>query len=355
MNDPAGDAIERGLAAWTRGDLDALEEVLDPDVTLRAVEPGPWDCNGRDEVMALLRLRGRERQPDRPGGVTVTRRDEATLVTSGLGGREGTVTVVTVADGRVVALQQVDSAALSLPEMEPRDAEADAAVAAVRSGDLAALARVLDARPSLAIGRVPGYGGKTLLHVVADWPGYPPRGPEVVALLIGRGADPNVRGDDEDHGESPLHWAASSDDVDVARALLDGGADMELPDGSIGTPLDNAIGYGCWHVADLLAQRGARIEKLWHAAALGRLELLEQMLTAAEADLEPDAVNQAFWHACAASQRRAAERLLAAGADPGWSPDYADGTALDAASGRSTRQENVIEWLKQLSAGNGPG
>ncbi|GGM18606.1 ankyrin repeat domain-containing protein [Nakamurella endophytica] len=93
-------------------------------------------------------------------------------------------------------------------------------------------------------------------------------------LLIERGADPNVRADDDERGESPLHWAASSDDVDVAQALLEGGADMQLPGGSIGTPLDNAIGYGCWHVAELLAQRGARIEKLGHAAALGRLDLL---------------------------------------------------------------------------------
>ena len=164
----------------------------------------------------------------------------------------------------MITLQQVTD--------EPRDTDAAAAVAAVRAGDLLALTRALEARPSLVAERVPGYGGRTLLHIVADWPGYTPRGPQVVRLLIERGADPNVRGDDDEHGESPLHWAASSDDVDVARALLDGGADMELPGGSIGTPLDNAIGYGCWQVAELLARRGARIEKLWHAAALGRLD-----------------------------------------------------------------------------------
>lgn len=166
--------------------------------------------------------------------------------------------------------------------------------------------RVLEVRDDLVAGRVPGYGGRTLLHVVADWPGYTPRGPQVVRLLIERGANPNVRGDDDEHGESPLHWAASSDDVDVARALLDGGADMELASGSIGTPLDNAIGYGSWHVAELLAQRGARVEKLWHAAALGRLDILEDLLADAP---EQDAVSQAFWHACAAGQRRSAQRL----------------------------------------------
>jgi ketosteroid isomerase-like protein len=52
--------IEAGLRAWAAGDLDALEAVLAPDVTLLAVEPGPWDCIGRDQVMALLRRRRTE-------------------------------------------------------------------------------------------------------------------------------------------------------------------------------------------------------------------------------------------------------------------------------------------------------
>lgn len=130
------------------------------------------------------------------------------------------------------------------------------------------------------------------------------------------------RGGHGKDGETPLHWAASSDDVDVARALLEGGADFEQPEGSIGTPLDNAIGYGCWHVAELLAATGARIDKLWHAAALGRLDRIETLLAASP---DQDQISQAFWHACAASQRRAAERLLDAGANLTWTPDYAEG------------------------------
>jgi uncharacterized protein len=61
-------------------------------------------------------------------------------------------------------------------------------------------------------------------------------------------------------------------------------------------------------------------------------------------------ISQAFWHACAGSQRRAAERLLGLGADLNWVPDYAHGTPLDAADGGGTQQSNVIEWLKQLGA-----
>jgi ankyrin repeat protein len=226
--------------------------------------------------------------------------------------------------------------------MRSADPNAQAAVAAIRSGDVDALAQVLTEAPDLVHVPLPGYRGRTLLHIATDWPGYLPNGPQVVRVLIERGADPNHRFGDGKGGETPLHWAASSDDVDVARALLDGGADAEAPDGSIGTPLDNAIGYGCWHVAELLAASGVRIDKLWHAAALGRLDRIETLLRSG-----PDhgQISQAFWHACAASQRRAAERLHEAGADLNWTPDYAEGTPLDASSGRSTRQENVIEWL----------
>jgi hypothetical protein len=48
------DLIQRGLRVWTEGDLDALESMLDPTVTLRWIEPGEWDCIGRDQVMRLL-------------------------------------------------------------------------------------------------------------------------------------------------------------------------------------------------------------------------------------------------------------------------------------------------------------
>jgi ankyrin repeat protein len=223
----------------------------------------------------------------------------------------------------------------------------EAVVAAIRSGGAAALDQLLTNSPEIARRTVPGFQGRTLLHIATDWPGYLPNGPEVVRVLIAHGADPNHRGGDGKDGETPLHWAASSDDSDVAAALLDGGADLEAPDGSIGTPLDNAIGYGCWHVAELLAARGARIDKLWHAAALGRLDLIETLLAS---DPEQDQISQAFWHACSASQRRAAERLFNAGADLNWTPDYSDGTPLDAASDKSTRQTNVIDWLLTLGA-----
>ena len=229
--------------------------------------------------------------------------------------------------------------------------DGEAAVAAVRSGDVHTLTQVLADASELARLPIAGHQGRTLLHVATDWPGYLPNGPQMVRVLIEHGADPDHRGGDGEDGETPLHWAASSDDADVAMALLEGGADIEMAGGSIGTPLDNAVGYGCWNVAQLLAGHGARVDKLWHAAALGRLDRIEELLLAG---CEGDEISQAFWHACSAAQRRAAERLLRAGADLDWSPDYGSGTALDAASARSTRRENVIEWLTKLATNPTP-
>ena len=41
--------------------------------------------------------------------------------------------------------------------------------------------------------------------------------------------DPNAPMTGGGHAETPLHWAASRDDLDVADALLDAGADLERP------------------------------------------------------------------------------------------------------------------------------
>jgi hypothetical protein len=223
--------------------------------------------------------------------------------------------------------------------------EAAALVAAIHAGDLEELRLIIDEHPELVTGPLGGrFKTRTALHVTADWPGYFPYGPAVVRMLIEAGADPNERSPGD---ETPLHWAASSDDVDVAEALIDGGADIEAAGGSIGTPIENAVGYGCWHVARLLVDRGARVDKLWVAAALGLYDRLVQLL---DEQTEPDKVSQAFWHACSGAQRRAAQYLLFHGADMNWVPEYAKGTPLDAARNDGTRRANVIEWLEGLGA-----
>jgi ankyrin repeat protein len=237
--------------------------------------------------------------------------------------------------------------------MHANDPLAVAGTTALHTGDLTTLKRLLAEHPGLVNVQIQGRRGgyRTPLHVVADWPGYFPNGPAMVRLLLAAGADPNGGAEGFRRQETPLHWAASSDDVDVAEALVEGGADIEAPGGSIagGTPLDNAVGYGCWRVARLLVQRGARVEKLWHAAALGMLARVEELLPGATAE----EVNQAFWHACHGGQRRTAERLLAHGADLNWVPDYAKGTPLDVAGSIDTGREALARWLRERGARSG--
>src|ERR671935_2389233 len=248
--------------------------------------------------------------------------------------------------GRRRSLKSRPSNVMSLAPTDPLAVEL---TAAVHSGALGELARLLNERPELANARIAGRRGgwRTPLHVVTDWPGYFPNGPAVVRLLIEAGADPSAPSDDGP-SETPLHWAASSDDAEVAAALIDGGADIEAPGGSIagGGPLANAVGYGCWHVARLLVARGARVHWLWQAAALG---IREHVLELLDADPPPtqQELDETFWQACHGGQLRMAELLLARGADIDATPGYTEQTALEVAGSTDTRRELLVNWLRE--------
>jgi ankyrin repeat protein len=58
------------------------------------------------------------------------------------------------------------------------------------------------------------------------------------------------------HAETPLHWAASSDDVGVLDALVAAGADVEAPGSVIdgGSPLSDAVAFGQWRAASRLLE-----------------------------------------------------------------------------------------------------
>ena len=83
--------------------------------------------------------------------------------------------------------------------------------------------------------------------------------------------------------------------------------------------------------------------------ALGPHGRLEELL-ANVSESAPEKISQVFWHACAGGQPRAAELFLDRGADRHWVADHRSGTALEAAMGFGTRQENVITWLKSRGA-----
>lgn len=111
--------------------------------------------------------------------------------------------------------------AVEIPEDDPR---AVALLLAVHGGDVDTIRRLLAEDPQLArAGLVDRKGGfRTLLHLVADWPGYFPNGAEVVHLLIQSGADPSFRHPTR-CDETPLHWAASSDIDEACYQACHGG------------------------------------------------------------------------------------------------------------------------------------
>jgi hypothetical protein len=240
-----------------------------------------------------------------------------------------------------------ETAPVEIPAYDPTATELELAV---HGGDIDTIRRLLAEDPRLArAGLVDRKGGfRTLLHLVADWPCYFPNGPQIVHLLIQAGADPSFRHSTR-CDETALHWAASSDDVDVAAALIDGGADINVPGGSIGTPLANAVGYGCWHVARLLVARGARIGSLWEAAGLGDQAAVDEFL-AADPPPASSEVDEAFYQACHGGQRRMAEYLLAQGANINTIPEYSNETPLQAAGGTDTRRQILVDWLKERGA-----
>lgn len=169
--------------------------------------------------------------------------------------------------------------------LHPNDPEAVAVVQTIHRGHLGGLQRLLAENPDLATARIGEPKGqhdramsRALLHVATDWPGHFPNGAAIVKALVEAGADVNARFAGP-HEETPLHWAASSDDVEVLDALLDAGADIDAPGAVIGggTPLADATAFAQWNAARRLVECGARVA-LWDAACLGPTSRLQHRL-----------------------------------------------------------------------------
>jgi ankyrin repeat protein len=190
----------------------------------------------------------------------------------------------------------------------------------------------------------------TMMHFNHDRLGLPRELPGTGAIaraLIDAGAPVNGHPGDK---ETPLITAASSGDADVARVLIEAGADIEAisaPD-SGGAPGSTALGhaavFGMTEVIDVLVAAGARIDSLEMAAAAGdvsawplgrltiqsrisalvfaadhqRLNVIDQLVEAGTPVNEADAEWERLpLHTAAGNGRPASvRRLLAHGADP---------------------------------------
>lgn len=208
----------------------------------------------------------------------------------------------------------------------------ESAADAVVDGDLAALRRAVGEDPALVRATSLRRHHATLLHYVAangveDFRQRTPAGiVEVARFLLDAGAEVDAPNDDYAGGGTALGLVATSihpHDAGVQLALMEAlvaaGASLEgLPGGW--RPMDAAVANGCPAAAAWLADRGARVT-LIAAAALGRLDRLEAELPAAA---RPE-IDEAFILAAGYGHTRAAERLLDAGAD------------IDASNGRALR------------------
>lgn len=226
-------------------------------------------------------------------------------------------------------------------------------VAAIRTGDLDVLRSLLAEHSRLAVSSIAFPDAeRSLLHIATDWPGHFPNNVETVTTLIGAGADVHARFRGP-HTETPLHWAASSDDVEVVDALLDAGADIEA-DGAViggGTALADATAFGQWNAARRLIERGAR-STMFESAVMGLLDRAEADLGATPAP-GPTDIDAAFWGACHGGRRAMAEYLLARRADINWAAPWDGHTPLDAA--RRSEAAALADWLVEHGARSGSG
>ena len=83
--------------------------------------------------------------------------------------------------------------------------------------DLIALGANLDWQANFGIN-----AGRTALHMCASY-----NHPEIARMLIDAGADVNIQ---DENGLTPLHWCARFDRPEILGVLIDAGADLNIQD-----------------------------------------------------------------------------------------------------------------------------
>jgi ankyrin repeat protein len=178
------------------------------------------------------------------------------------------------------------------PEAESPDTDFERAADAIVSGDLATLTSLIKTNPALIRQRSTRVHHVTLLHYVAangveDFrQKTPANAVAITRFLLDAGAEPDALA--ETYGADTLqttmnllvsstHPADAGLQSPIAEALLDYGAAV---DGAADdeSPLLTALEFGYIEVAETLARRGARVDAVITAAALGRLDHVRNMV-----------------------------------------------------------------------------
>ena len=152
---------------------------------------------------------------------------------------------------------------------------------ALRGQNWDRVARVVRDHPDVL--RARGTNGNTLLNLAVSLAGgacrpLPAGAWQTLSFFLQSGADVNLA---NDRGWTPLHQAAYSNQVELAKRLMDAGAALDLEaHGEGGTPLAVALFWGHREVADELASARIVPRNLRIAAGLGRGELIDECFDA---------------------------------------------------------------------------
>jgi len=161
-----------------------------------------------------------------------------------------------------------------------------AAFHALQSGNIAAFEALLRAYPRLAEER--GTNGYTLLNLAGSFAGRPDHkaGLAAILALLAAGADVNAA---NDRGWTPIHQAASANQLETAVVLVAAGAALDVEaHGAGGTPLIAALFWGHRELADFLGSHAVSPNNPQAAAGLGNSEFVKACFTG-ERTLTPEA------------------------------------------------------------------
>jgi ankyrin repeat protein len=250
----------------------------------------------------------------------------------------------------------------------------ESAADAVVTGDVAALTKWIRENPLLVRERSAREHHATLLHYVAanGHEGFRQRTPknavEIARVLLAAGAEPDAVAEMYGHHATTMQMLVSSAhphaagmQVALVETLLDFGADVNGVEDN-GSPLMTALRFHYPAVAETLARRGARIDNVIAAAALGRIDLVERFVHddgTLQADVplasgpwprlskDPaEHLGYALTWACAFGRDQVVELLLRKGVDPSGHDDDATALHFAAAHGRM----NLVRLLLQHGA-----
>jgi ketosteroid isomerase-like protein len=113
--------VRLAYEAFARGDLEGAAAVLHPDVKYDWIDPGPGDCHNAEEVMQLAQARMAEGFVGEPREI-IDAGDNVVIVVANpdpqrygaAPGETAATTVLTLREGRIVAMQDYRSRADAL-------------------------------------------------------------------------------------------------------------------------------------------------------------------------------------------------------------------------------------------------